>query len=124
MTRSLRALSSGAIIGFRFFFKFYRSYFTIIFLSFLFFFFLNWCLSTVISTFTPPPLSPVPPTTTSHPQSFPLLALFMCPLYEFLDDPSPSFPHYFPPSSPLVTVSLFFISTSLVLFCLLVCFVD
>ena len=40
-------------------------------------------------------------------------------------DPSPSFPHYPSPTSPLVTVSLFFISMSLVvLFCSLVCFVD
>ena len=39
----------------------------------------------------------------------------------FLDAPSPSFPLYPPSPSPLVTVSLFFISVSLVIFCLLVC---
>ena len=50
-------------------------------------------------------------------------ALSMYPLYMFLDNPSP-FPWVSPPTSPLVTVSLSFISMSLVLFCLLVCFVD
>ena len=61
----------------------------------------------------------------SHPQSYPPLALSMDPLYMFFNNPSPSFPCYPPLSSPLVTVSLFFISMSLVIFvCLLVCFVD
>ena len=61
----------------------------------------------------------------SHPQSYPPLALSMDPLYMFFDDPLPPFPHYFPPSSPLVIVSLFFISISLFIFSsLLVCFVD
>ena len=59
-----------------------------------------------------------------HPQSIHTLALSMGPLYMFLDDPSPSFPHYPSLPSPLVTVSLFFISMSLVIFYLLVCFVD
>ena len=50
--------------------------------------------------------------------------LSMYPLYMFLGGPSPIIPYYpFPPSS-LVTIGLFFISTSLVVFCLLVCFVD
>ena len=40
---------------------------------------------------------PNPPTPTSHPQSFPALALSMGPLYMFLDDRSPSFPRYPPP---------------------------
>ena len=72
-----------------------------------------------------PKLLPAPPTLTSHPQSYPnLLVLSMGPLYMFLDDPSPSFPHYPSLPSPLVTVSLFFISMSLVIFYLLVCFVD
>ena len=60
----------------------------------------------------------------SHPQFYPPLVLSIGPLYLFLDDPSASFPHFLPPPYPLVTVSLFFISMSLVLFCLLVCFVD
>ena len=38
--------------------------------------------------------------------------------------PFPFFPPLPPPCSPLVTVSLFFISVSLVLFCSFVCFVD
>ena len=59
-----------------------------------------------------------------HPQSYPLLALSFGPLYMFLDNPSPFFPCYLPPPPPLVTVSLFFISMSLVIFCLFVCFVD
>ena len=58
-------------------------------------FFFYCCSSTVVSIF-PPPLSLAPPTPTSHPPSFPLLALSMGPLYMFLDDLqdqfSPSFP--------------------------------
>ena len=85
------------------------------FLSFFFFFsFFYYCLSTVVSVF-PPPLSPTPPTPTSHPQLFPCWALSMGPLYMFLDDPSLSFSCYLPTPSPLVTVSLFFISMSLVI---------
>ena len=61
---------------------------------------------------------PCPTHPTFYPQSFPPLALSMSPLYMFLDDPSPFFPRYCPPPSPLVTVSLFFISVSVVLFCL------
>ena len=76
--------------------------------------------------FTPPTqlLSSALPSPISHIQSFPsLLFLSMGPLYMFLDDPSPSLPSYPPLPSPQVTFSLFFISMSLVLFCLLVCFV-
>ena len=90
-----------------------------LFIYFLFF----YCSSTLVSI-SPPPHPPVPPTPTSYPQSFPPLALSMGPLYMFLDDPFPSFSCNCPPLSPLVTVSLLFISMSLVLFRLLVCFVD
>ena len=62
----------------------------------------------------PPQLNP-PPSPTSHPPFFPPLALSVGPLYMFLYDPSPSFLHYPPLPSPLVTVSLFFISMSLVI---------
>ena len=79
--------------------------------------------NTVVSIFTPP-LSPTPPTPTSYPQSYPPLALSISPLYMFLDDPFPAFSCYLPPCSPLVTVSLFFISMSLVIFYSLVCFVE
>ena len=79
--------------------------------------------STVVSIF-PPPLCPSPPTTNSHPQYFPSLDLSMGPLYMFVHDPSTSFSCYPPNPSLLITVSLFFISTSLVIFCLLICFVD
>ena len=58
------------------------------------------------------------------PSILPSLALSMGPLYMFLDDPFPSFPCYLPLRSLLVTVHLFFISMSLVIFSLLVCFVD
>ena len=57
------------------------------------------------------------PLNPSHPYLPPVilppLALTTCPLYIFLDDPSP---HYSSPPSSLVTVSLFFISMSLVIF--------
>ena len=64
-----------------------------------------------------PHFPPIPlhcPTHPHFPHSIPtLLSLSMGPLYMFLDNPSPSFLHYLPPLSPLVTVSLFFISMSL-----------
>ena len=78
------------------------------------------CSSTVVSIFLPP-LSPTQPTPTSQPQSFPLLALSMGPLYMFPDDPSPSFPHYHPFPTPLVTVSLFFIVSGYTLLACLFC---
>ena len=93
------------------------------FAHFFLFYFIFCCSNTFVTIFSPP-LSPVPPTPTSHPQSYPSLALAMGPLYMFLDDPSPSFLCYPPLPSPLVTLSLFFISVFLVLFCLLVCFID
>ena len=73
-------------------------------------------------------LSLFSPSTPTHPclppLNLPALALSICLLYMFLDDPSPIFPHYSSvPSFPLVTVSLFFISMSLVMICLLLCFV-
>ena len=83
------------------------------------------CLSTIVSIFLPL-LSPALPIPTSHPQSFPPLALSMSPLYMFLDHPSLSFPCYSTLLVPLVTVSLFFISMPPVLccFCCCCCFVD
>ena len=72
----------------------------------------------------PPLLSTSLPTPTSHIQSSPtLLSLSMGPLYKFLDLTLLLLCPIIPPS-PLVTVSLFFISRSLVLFCSLFCFVD
>ena len=60
-----------------------------------------YCFSnTVVSIFLPA-LSPVLPTPTSHPYSYPHLALSMGLLYMFLDNPSPSFPLYPPLDSPL-----------------------
>ena len=63
--------------------------------------------STVVSIFLLA-LSPAPP------PILPPLALSMCPLYVLLDDLSPSFACYPPSPSSLVTVTLFFISMSLV----------
>ena len=87
----------------------------ILFLLFLFFYY-SWPHSPPI-TLTHPHLSHsiLPP---------PLLSLSMGPLYLFLDEPSPSLSLCTLPPSPLVTVSLFFISMSLVMFYLLVCSVD
>ena len=72
------------------------------------------------------PLSTLPSPTNPHllPTILPPFGLSMDHLYMFLDNPSPAFPCYIPPPSPLFTVSLFFISKSLVIFCLLNCFVD
>ena len=79
----------------------------------------NCCSITVVPIFLPllPAASPIsqyiPPP--CHPCPW---VLCICSLSW------PSYPHYPLPASPLVTVSLFFISMSLVLFCLLVCFAD
>ena len=90
--------------------------------GFLFFF---YCFSSTVVSIFFPLHSPCPTHPHLPPLILPPLALSICPLYMFLDDPSPIFPHYHPPPShPLVTVSLFFISMSLVLFYLLVSFVD
>ena len=70
-------------------------------------------------TMVPHPTHPYLP-----PSNLPPLILSMGPLDMFLDGPSPIFPHYPSPCSPLVTVSLFSISMFLVIFCLLICFVD
>ena len=57
--------------------------------------FFNCFSSTVVSIFPPPFFStPCPHLPTSI---LPPLALLMSPLYMFLNDPSLSFPHYFPP---------------------------
>ena len=71
-----------------------------------------------------PPLHPTPAIPTFHPWSYPPLALSICPLYMFLFVCSSSFSPLCPPSSHLATVSLFLISMSVVIFCLLVYFVD
>ena len=59
---------------------------------------------------------PLPTIPTSHPQSFPTLALSMGPLNMFLDHASPSYLCYCTPHSPLVTVSLFFILMTVYIF--------
>ena len=62
--------------------------------------------------------------TTPHHSHLPPLVLSICPLYMFLDGPSPTIPYYPSHPSTLVTVNLFFISMSLVAFCFLDCFID
>ena len=96
-----RFVSSSSQIK-QFIFKSGTSYF--FFIYYLFY----CCSSTIVSIFTPPhpPPHPSPPPTSNLTP----LALSMCPLYMFLDGPSPISPDYSSPSSPLVTVNLFFIS--------------
>ena len=67
--------------------------------------------------FHPPhPIHPCLP-----PSYLPPLTLSMCPFHMFLDGPSLIIPYYHSPPSSLVAVSFFFISMSLLIFCLLVC---
>ena len=76
-----------------------------------------YCSVTVVPIFPVTLLFPAyfsPPT--CNPPST-MLSLSTGPLYLFLGHPSPSFLCYPLHSSPLVTVSLFFMSMSLVLFC-------
>ena len=65
---------------------------TYAFILFYYFILLFLLLFKYICLHFPPHLSSTP---TSHPQSYPLLALSMGPLYIFLDDLSPSSPLYF-----------------------------
>ena len=75
-----------------------------------------------MSAFSPYPSTlprPVPPPspTSTFPLDFVLVSFIVAPI-----DPSP---HYtYPPHSPLAIVTLFLISMSLVIFCLLFSFVD
>ena len=68
--------------------------------------------------------SPLPCPSPPHIQSSPTLVWSMSPLYLFLDLALPLLFPFIHLPSPLVTVSLFFISMSLVVFCSLVHFVD
>ena len=77
--------------------------------------FKNCCSSTVVSILPPPQPSP-PPTLDPTPHWFCPCVLHTCSWKTFL-----LFPPLSLPTSPLVTVSLFFVSMSLVIFCLLVC---
>ena len=88
---------------------------------FLFSIFCYCCSITVVPTF-PPLLSPALPRPTSHTQfpPTPMWVFYTC----SLTWPFPFFPQLSCSPSPLVTVSLSFISRSLVLFCSLVCLVD
>ena len=88
-----------------------------------YFFFFYCYSSTVVSIFSPYACPPRPTHPHLLPSNLPTLALSMC-LYVFLDGTSLIIPYYPSPPSSLVTVSLLFISVSLIVFCLLVCFVD
>ena len=76
------------------------------------------CLHFPHHHFHPPQPSP-PPTISPTPPWLCLCVLYTCSLTTL-----PPFPLLSPPTSPLVTLSVFLISMSLVIFCLLVCFVD
>ena len=94
----------------------------------MYIYFCEWCLkklfhccsSTVVciypSTTLPPPQPSLPPSPASTPSWF-----CPCVLYSYSWNP---FPPLSLPTSPLVTVKLYLISMSLVLFCLLFSFVD
>ena len=84
-----------------------------------FFHFFHYCPNTVVPHFSPLLSLALPPQSILTPLSMP-----MDPLYMFLDLPLHLPSCYTPPPSPLVTVSLFFISMPLVIFCSFVCFVD
>ena len=69
-------------------------------------------------------LSPTSPNTHAHSQSPPCGLCPWAPYTCSLTQPFPFFFHHLPLPSSLVTVSLFFISMFLVLFCSFVCFID
>ena len=78
------------------------------------------CSSTVVYIF-PPLLTPTAAIPTSHPRSYPSLALSMGPLYMFLDGPFFFFPHYpLPPPLWLLSVCSVFKCLWLYFACLLV----
>ena len=85
---------------------------------YLFYFIFYCCSSTVVSMFPPTTL---PRLTHPHlpPSILPAFGFVLGSFILVLDDLSPSVPHYTPSLSPLVTVSLVFISMSLHSFLLL-----
>ena len=93
--------------------KFGLFFVTLVFFSFLYFFYC--CSSTVVSIFLPP-LFPSPPTPTSYPQSFPSLTLSMSPLYMILMTPFPLFLLSALPSN----YCQFFLYFNVFIFCLFV----
>ena len=78
------------------------------------------CSSTVVSIF-PLPCHPTLHIFPSHPRTYPFGFVQVAFIY-VLWWPFPYFSYYPSLPSPLVTVSLFFLSMSLVMFCLLACF--
>ena len=94
-----------------------------LFCAIFFFCFVLLSFSSSFPTFFPIVHSyPIPHNFHSH---SPALSVPMSPLFVFFSSfPCSFLPLLSPPPSPLVTVSLFFISKSLVLFCSFVCFVD
>ena len=99
---------------------FYSSFlcsFSFFLFIYLFLFIFYCCSSTVVSIFSPS-LSPTPVTLTSHPHSFPPLALSMGPLYMFLDDPS-HFYHNYPLPHPLWLLSVLYLNRDTIIFILI-----
>ena len=99
-----------------FFYIFFSFFF---FKSFLKLLFEYSCHHFPIATFSYPHPFPLP-----HPQSYPPLALSVCPLYMFRDDPSPTFP-IIPsclPSGYCQFVLNFNVSDYILLVCLLIRF--
>ena len=78
------------------------------------------CHSSTIVSISPMPLPPTLAIPTSHPWSYPPLALSMCPLYMFLDDPAPSSPLCPPPRLWLLSVCSLFQCLWLYFACLFV----
>ena len=76
-----------------------------------------------LSPFSPHHQPPAPPIPTSHTWIYPHW-LYPCVLYTCSLMTLPLLSPIIPLPSPLVTVSLFFISMSLVIICFLICFVD
>ena len=111
---------AGRVFSFLFFrnFIFHQPYFHI---SILFSFYFYLLLFSYSCPTFPPLLTPT--MSPRVPQSIPLSSVPMNPLFMFLCLPLPLLSHYPPLPSSLVTINLLFISKSLVLFCLFVCFV-
>ena len=81
---------------------------------------LFYCCSITVVCIYPPPF-PIP--TAAIPTSLVSMPPWFCPCVLYSCSRKPFSPSSLP-LSPLVTVSLFSISVSLVIFCLLVCFID
>ena len=107
--------------------KFFKkiSYLYLFLLFNILFYFLNFCIVVQLQL-SPFPAITLPCPTHPLPSTFSPLppVVFVHGSFIHFPWPVPFFPHHPPSSSLLVTVSLFFISMSVVMFCSFVCFVD